>query len=459
MFKKKSLIIASAFVLFCLAFTSCSSDGANDITPESNSTADTESSTDTKNEPESETATDPDWAPGTEPESETPTETEGESNSEAPTETEDEPDSETGTETESEGATEEPSEPPHTHNYTVEITTEATCGKAGTQTFTCECGHTYTETIKAKEHNYVTDNSTKIDATCTKEGKKADQICSLCGDIKKGTTISKKSHSYGEYVYNNDATQTADGTKSRTCSVCGKVDTKTATGTKLPADPSTYKAVTSLDDIPLKGTITNSDNSAYTQVIKDIKAGKYEKIRYIASNGDQFCMWNVRLKDERINFEWEKVTYYWFVAPINDQFSNGDKYANYSKNTASELDGFLIAVGNNISSPINECMLNRNTDIPLSYRTINTTDCPVSLYELVETDTMLSVWVEGTNCIQEGIGTCGKIQCDGTCLRSKITNELQQKFYSKGWTTFAGGEAGRINWNGKLLVQYYYMKY
>ncbi len=39
-------------------------------------------------------------------------------------------------------------------------------------------------------------------------------------------------HNYGKYVYNNDATEKKDGTKTRTCSVCGDKQTVTATGTK-----------------------------------------------------------------------------------------------------------------------------------------------------------------------------------------------------------------------------------
>ncbi len=41
------------------------------------------------------------------------------------------------------------------------------------------------------------------------------------------------SHYYGEYVFNDDATASKDGTKTRTCSVCKKTETVTATGTKL----------------------------------------------------------------------------------------------------------------------------------------------------------------------------------------------------------------------------------
>ncbi len=51
----------------------------------------------------------------------------------------------------------------HTHSYTSEITTAATCTTAGVRTYTCSCDSTYTETIPATGHTYV------------------DGVCSVCG--------------------------------------------------------------------------------------------------------------------------------------------------------------------------------------------------------------------------------------------------------------------------------------
>jgi len=47
----------------------------------------------------------------------------------------------------------------------------------------------------------------------------------------------KVEHSFGDYVSNNDATTEADGTKTRTCSVCGYEDTVTDEGSKIVATP------------------------------------------------------------------------------------------------------------------------------------------------------------------------------------------------------------------------------
>ena len=116
----------------------------------------------------------------------------------------------------------------------------------------------------------------------------------------------------------------------------------------------------------------------------------------------------------------------------------------------------------NTSSVINECMLNRDESIPLAERTINTTECPVELYKIVDSGNMISVWVEGTSCFYEGVGTCGSRDCTGTCLRSKTLDTFRTLLFQKlreHWTGSYGGENVRLNWNGKLLVNYYYLSH
>lgn len=48
----------------------------------------------------------------------------------------------------------EPTPPAHTHSYTSKVTAEATCTSNGTITYTCSCGHSYTESTSALGHNY-----------------------------------------------------------------------------------------------------------------------------------------------------------------------------------------------------------------------------------------------------------------------------------------------------------------
>ena len=66
-------------------------------------------------------------------------------------------------------------------------------------------------------------NHNWIDATCT-----APKTCSIC----KVTIGEKLDHTYTNYVSNNDATCTADGTKTGTC-VCGEKDTIADEGSAL----------------------------------------------------------------------------------------------------------------------------------------------------------------------------------------------------------------------------------
>lgn len=202
---------------------------------------------------------------------------------------------EKATEKQTEKPTEHPAQKPtepatqaHTHNYTATVTKQPTCTAEGVKTFRCSCGDSYTEAISAAGHvfgAYVYNN----DATETADGTET-AACTICGAkdtrtaagtkiahvhnytaaVTKAATCAEEgvktytcscgssyteavpviAHSFGEYVYNNDATTEADGTKTATCSICGKTDTVTAEGTKKTL-PSWYDEH---PDIPLNQT-------------------------------------------------------------------------------------------------------------------------------------------------------------------------------------------------------------
>ncbi len=207
--------------------------------------------------------------------------------SETTTEARTEKQTETTTQAPTEKATEKPTEKQtepetttqakHEHSYTSKVTKEPSCTEEGVRTYSCSCGNSYTESIPAKGHSfgsYTYNNDATYDAdgtetatcsvcgtkdtrtasgtklvhthnyasavtkepTCTEEGVRT-YTCP-CGNSYT-EVIPAKGHSYGEYVYNNNATTSADGTKTATCSVCGATDTVTAEGTKK-ALPSWY---------------------------------------------------------------------------------------------------------------------------------------------------------------------------------------------------------------------------
>ena len=104
-------------------------------------------------------------------------------------------------------------------------------------------------------------------------------------------------HTYSNYIYNNDATTEADGTKTRTCTVCEHKETVTAEGTKLPAPaptPTPTPAPTPAptpdpapaptpDPAPEQKPVEIVDT---TKVFTDVKANKWytNAINYAYSN-------------------------------------------------------------------------------------------------------------------------------------------------------------------------------
>lgn len=171
----------------------------------------------------------------------------------------------------------EPATQAHAHSYTATVTKQPTCTAEGVKTFRCSCGDSYTEAISAAGHifgAYVYNNDateaadgtetaacticgakdtrtaagTKIAhvhnytaavtkaATCAEEGVKT-YTCSCGSSYTEAVPVI--AHSFGDYIYNDDATTEKDGTKTATCSVCGATDTVTAEGTNKTL-PSWY---------------------------------------------------------------------------------------------------------------------------------------------------------------------------------------------------------------------------
>lgn len=69
----------------------------------------------------------------------------------------------------------------HTHHYTSSVTKAPTCKENGIITYTCECKHSYTETIPSLGHT-AGDWETVTEPTTTSEGEKVKK-CTVCGEI------------------------------------------------------------------------------------------------------------------------------------------------------------------------------------------------------------------------------------------------------------------------------------
>ena len=129
--------------------------------------------------------------------------------------------------------------------HTLEIieTVEATCLDEGSIEYECSvCGETETTVIPAKGHTEVIDKA--VAPTCTETGLTEGKHCSVCNEVIVAQEVEPAlGHSFTNYVSNNDATCTKDGTKTAKCDRCEVTDTKADEGSKKPHTEVIDKAV------------------------------------------------------------------------------------------------------------------------------------------------------------------------------------------------------------------------
>ena len=132
---------------------------------------------------------------------------------------------------------------PMTAKQTITGAVKATCTTDGnTGKHTCQgCGVTYDQGTKIPAYGHTEKLVNKKDATCKEAGYTGDIVCETCKEtIKKSSTVAKlTSHKYGEWKVTKEATETANGSKERKCSVCGEVEKAVipATGNLTPSVP------------------------------------------------------------------------------------------------------------------------------------------------------------------------------------------------------------------------------
>ena len=109
------------------------------------------------------------------------------------------------------------------HDYSEwETIKEATYEENGEESRVCSrCGKIQTRIIPMLSHSY---ESVETNPTCTEKGY-TTHTCNDCGDSYVDTYIDALGHSFREYVPDNNATCTADGTKTAKCERCDETDT------------------------------------------------------------------------------------------------------------------------------------------------------------------------------------------------------------------------------------------
>ena len=106
------------------------------------------------------------------------------------------------------------------------ITTQATCKAKGVKTYTCTvCSDTKTEDVAVDPDNHTgeTETKNKKEATCGEEGYTGDTCCKDCGvKLSSGETVpATGSHTWDEGKLTKQATTSANGTLTYTCTTCG----------------------------------------------------------------------------------------------------------------------------------------------------------------------------------------------------------------------------------------------
>ena len=109
------------------------------------------------------------------------------------------------------------------------------CGSEGTaaEQYAKDNGFNFTQ------HLHMVTLSQGFEATCEADGEKDYYICSDCGkyfedeagtkeitNINEWKVIPAKGHSFGNWVVTTEATCTEEGVETRTCTACGKTETR-----------------------------------------------------------------------------------------------------------------------------------------------------------------------------------------------------------------------------------------
>lgn len=137
------------------------------------------------------------------------------------------------------------------------VTTQPGCTTAGEKTYACSCGATKTEEVKATDHSY---EAAVTAPTCT-EGGYTTYTCSKCNDTYTGDVTDATNHP-NKTTTTVDATCTTEGSTTVTCDDCHE----TLSTTVIPTTDHSYNAVVTAPTCKDEGytTYTCACGESYT---------------------------------------------------------------------------------------------------------------------------------------------------------------------------------------------------
>ena len=197
------------------------------------------------------------------------------------------------------------------HEWELVEETEPSCSKEGVRVFRCTmCQEEREETVPKLAHKSVTDAA--VAATCAASGLTQGSHCEVCGEtlIKQQIIPKTGNHQYSSWKTVKKATALRAGSKKRTCSVCGNVESKTIAKlkasvklnkTKLTLKKKGKKATLKIKsktygDAILKWKSTNKKVATVSKkgVVTAKKKGKCTIILYMKSGATAKCKVTVK---------------------------------------------------------------------------------------------------------------------------------------------------------------------
>lgn len=110
----------------------------------------------------------------------------------------------------------------HKHSYAKTVVTKPTCTNAGLNSFICNCGDKYTETVPSLIHSY---EKYTINPTCTDSGYTC-YSCEYCSDSYTSNETPAKGHSWSNWITVQEATVDSAGLQQRECASCRKTESQ-----------------------------------------------------------------------------------------------------------------------------------------------------------------------------------------------------------------------------------------
>ena len=136
------------------------------------------------------------------------------------------------------GQVEERELPAIGHSYVFNKKYNASCTTDGYDEYICSvCGKVFKDNyVKAKGHRYT---PTIVEPTCTESGYTQYTCASwFCNSSYKTKYVPALGHNFENYVFNNDATSSFEGTETAKCTRCDATDTRNF------ANPTVYSTST-----------------------------------------------------------------------------------------------------------------------------------------------------------------------------------------------------------------------